>query len=70
MLLAMNSYMMEDITHAGSASESIPLYVAFSPSNPKSETYAKIVSDGVEKLRKSGALKSIMNRYGLEDWKK
>ncbi len=70
MLLAMKSYMDEEIVNAGSDGEFNPLYIAFSPSNPKAKEYAKILSDGMDKLRKSGILKGIMERYGLKDWKK
>ncbi len=45
------------------------VYIAFSPAKPKSKEYAKILSDGWKKLRKSGELKKILDRYGVEDWK-
>jgi polar amino acid transport system substrate-binding protein len=44
------------------------IFVAFSPSNPKSKEYAKILSDGMDELRKSGTLKTILSKYGLKDW--
>jgi polar amino acid transport system substrate-binding protein len=44
-----------------------PLNVAFSPVHPQSKEYAQIVSDGVIELRKSGALKKILAKYGLKD---
>ncbi|AUN98193.1 hypothetical protein C0V70_08750 [Bacteriovorax stolpii] len=44
------------------------LFIAFSPSNPKSKEYAKILDEGMEELRKSGKLKEILLRYGLSDW--
>jgi polar amino acid transport system substrate-binding protein len=45
------------------------LFIAFSPKNPNSARYAKILSDGVEDLRKSGELEKILAKYGLKDWK-
>lgn len=46
------------------------LYVAFSPKNPKAKDYAALFDKGVAELRKSGKLKDILARYGLEDWQK
>ncbi len=46
-----------------------PLYTGFSPRIPKAETYARILSEGIEELRKSGTLQKILARYGLKDWK-
>lgn len=44
-------------------------YIAFTPQNPKSPELAKILSDGMIQLRKSGELKKILDKYGLKDWK-
>lgn len=44
--------------------------IAFSPALPQSEKYAEILSAGIAELRKSGELKQILSKYGLEDWKK
>lgn len=46
-----------------------PLYIAFSPNNPKSAYYRKLLSDGMSKLRASGKLAEILAGYGLKDWK-
>jgi len=45
------------------------IHIAFSKVNPKSLEYAKILSDGVEQLRQSGELKTILDAYGVKDWK-
>jgi len=45
-------------------------YIGFSPEIKTSETYARILSDGVAELRESGRLKEILEQYGLADWKK
>ena len=44
-------------------------YIAFSPKHNKSEEYATILSAGIDQLRKSGELNTIMQKYGLSDWK-
>ncbi len=49
--------------------ESIKVYLAFSPKNPKSKEYAKIISEGIKSMRASGELQKILNKYGLSDWK-
>ncbi len=45
------------------------VFIAFSPKNPKSKEYAEQLSKGIQELRKSGALKSILDKYGAKDWK-
>ena len=55
---------------AGQASDAEKCYIAFSPKIAKSKEYAKLLSDGIDKLRHSGELKKILNKYGMEDWKK
>jgi polar amino acid transport system substrate-binding protein len=44
------------------------IFIAFSPKNPKSKEYAKILSEGMTELRKSGKLKILLEKYGLKDW--
>lgn len=45
------------------------VYIAFSPAKKESAEYAKLLSEGLQKLRASGELKTILAKYGLEDWK-
>ena len=45
------------------------LYMAFSPKNPKSKEYAKLISIGIERMRLSGELGKILAKYGLTDWR-
>ena len=45
------------------------LYMAFSPKNPKSKEYAKLISAGIEQMRLSGELGKILAKYGLTDWR-
>lgn len=53
---------------AGEVAEPDPLYIAFSPASKDGKAYAKILSDGVQKLRESGELGKILSKYGLSDW--
>ncbi len=55
---------------AGIATEPDKAYIAFSPNLPESKEYAKILSEGMKELRKTGKLKDILLKYGLSDWKK
>lgn len=45
------------------------LFIAFSPKNPKSKEYARLLDEGMNDLRKSGKLKEILNKYSVKDWK-
>jgi len=45
------------------------LFIAFSPKNPKSQEYAKLLSEGTAALRASGELRKILAKYGLSDWR-
>lgn len=45
------------------------IYISFSPKNPKSKEYAKILSDGMKELRASGELEAILKKYGFSDWR-
>ncbi len=45
------------------------LFISFAPGHPKSKEYAKILDLGMVEMRKSGRLKAILAKYGLQDWK-
>lgn len=45
------------------------LYIGFSPADPKSPEYAKILSTGISSMRETGRLDEILSGYGLNDWK-
>jgi polar amino acid transport system substrate-binding protein len=59
----------EKLKNVGCLPEKQALYIGFSPKNPNSAKYAKVLSDGIVELRKSGKLKEILSKYGLADWK-
>lgn len=44
------------------------LYIAFSPKNPRSKEFAKILSDGIEETRKDGTLQKIIEKYAIKEW--
>lgn len=46
-----------------------PIYLGFSPANPKAKAYAELFDKGFVALRVEGKLKAILDRYGLKDWK-
>lgn len=69
----MNNYnihhpVSDHITESGIA-DIENVYIAFSPANPRSHTYAEILSKSMDELRTSGRLSKILFRYGLSDWK-
>lgn len=65
---------VKDLGLAGEVScaasgEPDPIYVAFSPKDPKAKEYAALFDKGIEELRRDGTLKKILAGYGLRDWK-
>lgn len=46
-----------------------PAYIAFSPTERHSSTYAYMLSQGMDELRASGKLKQILKTYHLTDWR-
>ncbi|ABE54867.1 ABC transporter, periplasmic domain [Shewanella denitrificans OS217] len=72
--LVMNAKLMEmglvdNITSAGALTESEPIFIACSPAKASSKIYSSLFSGGIQKLRASGQLKTILDKYGLTDWK-
>lgn len=57
------------LVSAGRLGEPTPMYIACSPANKSSQTYVDLVDKGTRELRAEGKLESILDRYGLEDWK-
>ena len=49
--------------------ESVDVYLAFSPANPKSAEYVALLDKGIDDLRASGRLATILAKYGVKDWK-
>ncbi|MEI7611020.1 MAG: transporter substrate-binding domain-containing protein [Rhodospirillaceae bacterium] len=45
------------------------VYIAFSPTNPKSAEYAKLLDAGIAEMRSNGRLAAVLAAYGLSDWR-
>jgi polar amino acid transport system substrate-binding protein len=60
---------MNKIRPAGYGREPANLYISFSPNLPESQMLARQLSDGIAELRRYGQLKTILDRYDLDDWK-
>jgi polar amino acid transport system substrate-binding protein len=50
--------------------ELVDIYIAFSPKLENSKEYARILSDSIEEMRKTGKLEAILSKYGVKDWKR
>ncbi len=57
-----------DIIMVGEHSQTFDIYVAFSPSHPKSKHYAELFSTGIKNLKRSGELQKILAKYDIEYW--
>ena len=64
-----NMHLKSGVQFAGTPDPGHSVYIAFSPSKPKSKEYARIFTTEMRKMRTSGKLKSILDRYGVKDWK-
>ncbi len=69
MYMAKQMGVADQVEHAGSDKEFDPIYLAFSPANPKSQEYADMLDKAVQDMRASGELAKILDKYGLKDWK-
>ena len=58
-----------EVIDVGKAAPASELFVVFSPKKASSKDYAEKLSAGIKALRASGELKSILAKYGLNDWK-
>lgn len=59
-----------EVVEAGNLlSEPSPIYIACSPAKPLSKELIKIIDEQTPKLRASGELQKILDKYGLKDWK-
>lgn len=59
----------DDIVKAGKLGDSSDMYIACSPNKDSSKSLMSLVDEGTRKLRASGELQKIMEKYGLSDWK-
>ncbi|MBK7044014.1 MAG: transporter substrate-binding domain-containing protein [Rhodanobacteraceae bacterium] len=56
------------VVMADVATDSEALYIACTPADPRGRKYADMFSEGIAKLRASGALATILDKYNLSDW--
>jgi polar amino acid transport system substrate-binding protein len=52
---------------AGTVGSPDNVTIAFSPAKESSKKYSEILSQGLKEMRASGALKEMLDRYGLKD---
>ena len=57
------------IVEAGMLGEPSDMYIACSPAKKGSKDLVRLVDEGTKRLRSSGELKAILDKYGLSDWK-
>lgn len=62
--------LLSRIRFAGDVNPAVNLYIAFSPVSPKGKMYARQLSEGVQRLRETGELQKILQRYDLNDWER
>ncbi|WP_027185190.1 substrate-binding periplasmic protein [Desulfovibrio inopinatus] len=65
---ALKMGILNKVAQVNAGSPPVDIFIAFSPQNPKSKTYADIFDKGLRELRSSGRLARILKRYGQQDW--
>jgi polar amino acid transport system substrate-binding protein len=72
------SVMSAKLKHLGKADQVVEvarmndpseIYIACTPGKKRIEGYIKLLTDGTRALRASGELKTILDKYGVSDWK-
>lgn len=58
----------ERVAFAGSAADHEALYIAFSAADPRAPELARLLDEGIRRLRASGELDTLLAPYGLVDW--
>lgn len=53
---------------AGCDPGTLNLHIGFSPSIGEASGYARIIDEGIVKLRSSGRYQQILSKYGISDW--
>ena len=56
------------VVMADVATDPEALYIACTPADPRGKKYADMFSAGIAKLRASGELATILDKYNLSDW--
>lgn len=58
-----------EIINAGQEQNTTPLYIGFSPELKDSKKFAELFTAGIKKLKESGELQKILNKYSVKYWK-
>lgn len=61
---------LQEVREAARLNESYDLYIACSPVRVTSDGYLRLLDAGIRELRRTGELRKILDKYGVEDWKK
>ncbi len=56
------------LRNAGCTQTADALFLAFSPQQPGGAKLAQLLDEGMQRMRKSGELARILQRYGVQDW--
>lgn len=59
---------LDALQPAGQIEGAEKLLIAFSPAKPDASALAASLTDGIRRLRASGRLQEILERYGMTDW--
>ena len=60
---------LDKFKDGGALPGGLDLYIAFSPKYAKGKEMAELMTNGMRQMRKSGELKTILDKYGVKDWK-
>lgn len=56
----------DQVAIAGYSTDNFEDFTGFNPRNPKSAEYARLLSDKIRQMRRSGEMQDILGRYGIE----
>jgi polar amino acid transport system substrate-binding protein len=60
--------LQDDLRFAGTIGEAVPLYLGFSKEAGNAEEYARMWTEGIRRMRESGKLQEVLDKYGVSDW--
>ncbi len=63
-LFELQNYLTGQIDTAGCL-EGEPVFIAFSPANPRAAEFAQILSDGIAAMQASGEWAALLAKYGI-----
>lgn len=56
------------IINVGNLGEPEDIYIACTPADPRGRQYADLFDQGLDELKQSGELATILKKYGVADW--